>query len=192
MNTAGDVVSKARFAELAGVGKSAVSNWIADGKLSGDALVGAGRGAMINVTVARQQLGRTLDPSQRLAQATVAGRRGTEAAQAAEDESARYQRARADLAEVEARRALQREQAEAGMYLLTADAKASWSRELAGLLQAIELWLPRVAEQLAGETGADHRRLTVGLRRAWRSFRAERSEIATSAMAASPEIVTSA
>ncbi len=186
-----EVVSKARFAALEGVGKSAVSNWIAEGKLNGDALVGAGRGAMINVAVARQQLGRSLDPSQRLAQVTVSGRASGEFAASAEGESARYQRARADMAEIDARRARQREQADAGLYLLTADARAAWTRELAGLIQAIELWLPRAAEQLAGATGASHRELTVVLRRAWRDFRQDRAEVAAHAAAEAPEIIAS-
>ncbi len=192
MNSGAELVSKARFAELEGVGKSAVSNWIKAGHITGPALVGEGRGAMINVAVARQQLGRALDPSQRLAQVTVAGRRSADLAPAGDDESARYQRARADMAEIEARRARQRELAEAGTYMLTADARAMWARELAGLVQAIELWLPRLAEQLAGAISADQRRLTVEARRAWRAFRQERSDLATSALAGTPELATEA
>lgn len=60
-----DLVAKTRFAELANVSAPRVSQWIADGKISGEALVGEGRHARIRVSVACQQLKRNLDISQR-------------------------------------------------------------------------------------------------------------------------------
>jgi len=60
-----DVVAKSRFAELANVSAPRVSQWITDGKISGEALVGEGRRARIRVSVACAQLKRSLDISQR-------------------------------------------------------------------------------------------------------------------------------
>src|SRR5690606_3975313 len=61
-------VSKAEFARRIGRSKAAVSGYIKDGKLSGAALVPSDRGEMIDVTEALAQLGRSLDPVQRVAQ----------------------------------------------------------------------------------------------------------------------------
>lgn len=50
------VVPKNEFARIVGCGKSAVSNWIANGTIHGDAIVGTGRNAMIDVDKASAQL----------------------------------------------------------------------------------------------------------------------------------------
>lgn len=60
------LVNKSSFADLCHVSPARVSQWIADKKLFGEALVGEGRHARVRVTVACAQLKRTLDLSQRL------------------------------------------------------------------------------------------------------------------------------
>src|SRR5690349_19821749 len=60
------VVSKSKFAELIGVTKGRVSQYIADRKIFGDALVGEGRNAQIRVDLAKAQLRQKLDIGQRL------------------------------------------------------------------------------------------------------------------------------
>lgn len=52
----GEIVSKSRFAELCNVSPGRVSQWITEGKLSGAALVGSGRGAQIDVEVGKAQV----------------------------------------------------------------------------------------------------------------------------------------
>ena len=59
-----EVVSKSAFAQIVGVSAARVSKWLADGKISGDALVGRGHRARIRVAVAQAQLKRNLDPVQ--------------------------------------------------------------------------------------------------------------------------------
>lgn len=44
-----ELVSKSQFAALTNVTKGRVSQWIADGKLAGDALAGEGRDAKVRV-----------------------------------------------------------------------------------------------------------------------------------------------
>jgi hypothetical protein len=61
MAEAEDVVTKGRFAVLAGVSQPRVSQWLAEGKISGDAIVGSGPKARIRVAVAQKQLRRNLD-----------------------------------------------------------------------------------------------------------------------------------
>jgi len=60
-----ETLTKGQFAERAGVTPGRVSQWIAEGKLTGAALVGEGRSARINVAVASEQLRLKLDINQR-------------------------------------------------------------------------------------------------------------------------------
>ena len=62
-----DIVTKSAFASLCGVSNARVSQWLADGKLDGEAIVGHGHRARIRVGVARAQLKRRLNITQRLA-----------------------------------------------------------------------------------------------------------------------------
>ena len=72
------IVRKSEFAALRGVSAGRVSQWIAEGKISGPALVGEGRSAQINVAVATQQLRASLDISQRFGLNGVSTRLGEE------------------------------------------------------------------------------------------------------------------
>jgi len=60
----GEVVSKGQFAALRNVSPGRVSQWISEGKIKPDALVGEGRNAKINVAVATRQLRDSLDVGQ--------------------------------------------------------------------------------------------------------------------------------
>src|SRR5215475_14332614 len=60
----GEVVSKGQFAALRNVSPGRVSQWISEGKIKSDALVGEGRNAKINVAVATRQLRDSLDVGQ--------------------------------------------------------------------------------------------------------------------------------
>jgi hypothetical protein len=55
------IVTKSQFADMSNVGRPRVSQWIGEGKISGDAIVGTGRRAMIDVEKARRQLRERLD-----------------------------------------------------------------------------------------------------------------------------------
>lgn len=61
----GEVVSKGEFARRRNVTPTRVGQWIREGKIGGDALVGEGRRAQIREAVAVAQLNRTLDVNQR-------------------------------------------------------------------------------------------------------------------------------
>jgi hypothetical protein len=63
VDTNDQVVSKSAFADIAGVSRVRVSQYLAEGKIGGDALVGSGRKARVRVAVAMQQLKRNLDVS---------------------------------------------------------------------------------------------------------------------------------
>jgi hypothetical protein len=59
------IVRKSVFASMCGVTPARVSQWLSEGKLTGEALVGEGRSAKINVAIALGQLRARLDVSQR-------------------------------------------------------------------------------------------------------------------------------
>lgn len=64
--TADIIITKSEFARRRNVTPGRVSQWIAEGKIDGDALVGEGREQRINETAAVAQLLARLDTSQRL------------------------------------------------------------------------------------------------------------------------------
>lgn len=59
-----DVISKGEFARRRGVTPGRVSQWLSEQKITGEAIVGEGRSALIRESVAVQQLARRLDPMQ--------------------------------------------------------------------------------------------------------------------------------
>jgi len=67
-----NLMRKSVFAELRGVSCSRVSQWIAEGKIGPDAIVGAGQRAMIDAPLALKQLQDRIDQhsAQRLSQAS--------------------------------------------------------------------------------------------------------------------------
>ena len=50
------LVRKSEFANLCNVSNARVSQWLSEGKVDGEAIVGTGQRAQINVEVAREQL----------------------------------------------------------------------------------------------------------------------------------------
>lgn len=61
------IVTKAEFARRRNVSPSRVTQWITEGKISGEAIHGTGRAARIDDLLACQQLSERLDPDQRRA-----------------------------------------------------------------------------------------------------------------------------
>src|ERR1700683_3403056 len=59
-------VSKAEFGEIMAVRRQRVSQWLGARQIDGEALIGEGRAARINVDVAKLQLDSRLDLGQRL------------------------------------------------------------------------------------------------------------------------------
>lgn len=186
-----DVVTKGEFAKLRGVAPSAVSNWLRDGKLFGDALVGTGPRARIRVAVAEAQLAATLDPGQQMGQGKVPL---AAAAAKAEDESslARYQAAKAEREELR----LAQEKAEAaareGEYLRTEEARAAWGAELSALVAGVEAALPDAANRIAAALQVDPSAVTRLLRTWFRDTRARLSADAEARAAAEEALAEAA
>jgi len=190
-----ETVSKLAFAAQLGVGPSCVSQWIARGKISGDALVGCGNRSRIRVDVAREQLQKNLDISQHLGmngkarlgpQKRPARVRESSCAAVApadrgefsggapvdagtvEDQIKQARLAQLDLANDKARAeaALR-----AGRYVPAEDSRQEMGRVASRLLAVMESSLAEMANALAAEPSTSSRDTLRTLRSAWRSVR---------------------
>jgi hypothetical protein len=103
MSAVPETVSKAEFAMSIGVTPGRVSQYIATGKISGDALVGSGRASRVRSEIAVAQLRERLDPSQMTGngkarlEETVAVISSAAAARLEAAIAARFDRARNDV-----------------------------------------------------------------------------------------------
>lgn len=184
-------LSKGDFAALIKVSAGRVSQYIAEGKLTGDALVGAGPRAKINVPIALAQLGKNLDPVQLSAQhrpalpLEQAAPASTAPATTVpiDGDQARFARARADKQEIEAEQARRALDEERGRYVLAEAAQREWTRQTAALIQAQHEWHRDVALILGSELGADPKLVATILRREFRTFCQKRSDLALAALA---------
>lgn len=185
------VVSKGEFAKIKRRGPSAVSNWIAAGKISAAALIGKGNSAKIWVEQAEADLAASLDPSQQAAQfaPVLPGRvadfdQGLQPSAGAELplfrsvaadrelDLARRAKADADRAEHDAEAARRKLLVDEGRYVLAEDAAREWGRELARLMSEIETFMAStLSRDLAEKHSLDWKVLTVEMREAFRQFR---------------------
>jgi len=174
-------VTKAEFARLAGVDRSRVSQWIAAGQLSGEALVAVGRGERIDVVAARRQLGQRVDVDQRLASRARRGDAGgpLEALQ-------RERLVALELANAEARaEAMMR----SGRYIEADGARVEMGRIAAGMISAFDGALPVFADAVAAGSTLAQRDVLRMLNGAWREIRARLAGEAAAAAATAPQTV---
>lgn len=183
MQNAIETVSKGDFAGIIGVSPGRISQYIADGKIFGDALVGQGRSARINVERARSQLGKTLDPSQRFGANGVAGRRAVAASETPASEpridtppvidpvvdavaAERLKQQRLTTARMERDEALA-----VGRYVLAEDARTAQTRAVVEAFKVMEVAIQEMAKAIAANHGVTHRDAVLTLQKAFRDTR---------------------
>lgn len=212
VNGVGEVVSKSVFAARLGVTKSAVSMWLKNGKLTGEALVGEGRTAQVRVDVALRQLRERVDPVLSLHKGLTLPLAAPEPAPVAaaappappvypagasalplepvppaNDAAARLQRLKVEQAERDAERDIERRLAEAGRYVDAVEARQAWTRSLSELVGETERWLlADVVQWLATAHGVDRAAVKAGLKQLWRQRRLAAASEATVVAAAVP------
>lgn len=150
-------MTKGDYAAHRGVSASRLSQLISSGQLPAEALVGDGRRALVNVPIADRLLGLNLSLSHRLGQS---GSRKSESVAAApvNIDTGRYQRAKAEQAEMANERERRKMRTEDGLYIETAAARAAWAKELADLVQTIEGVAARLGRRRPrGRRGVDRR-----------------------------------
>lgn len=168
------VVSKSDYARLHSRTPAAVSQWLKDGKISKEALIGEGRNAKIWVERADLDLQETLDTVQQSFRPAAANAGATDA-----EIARRHRLALAKRAEHEAAMARRREMAEAGKWVRADEAQAEWMRQLSKTFGQVEHWARNVLpKELAGLYRLKWQALAVDVRK---SFHALRTEMANAA-----------
>lgn len=168
------VVTKKEFAGLAHVTAGRVSQWLKEGKISGEAIIGHGHRARIDAAVAMQQLRHNLDPVQHLGAAGRATVNGNGAAvdPTVEDEikAARLQQLALSNSKARAEAAVQ-----SGKYVLAADARQEMGRVAGRLMAAFESSFTEFANAIMSSPPATSRDALRTLRSTWRAIRAQRA-----------------
>lgn len=169
------IVSKGEYAALKRRAPSAISNWIADGKISPAALIGTGVRARIWVEQADADIARNLDPSQQVAQdRPVSPSIGESAPSITQDDEdlRRRRKADADRAEHDARFAQLKTEREAGRWIDAAEAKQAWGKELSDLMVEIDTFVTSVLPRaVADEFDLTAGQVAVVIRNLWRDRR---------------------
>ncbi|WP_281932421.1 hypothetical protein [Roseibium album] len=166
------VVTKGEFAKYINVTPGRVSQYIAEGKIYGDALVGTGRGARINRPIAQEQLRLVLHIGQMIGNGLETNLTGSR--QPAEptfdqvppqsEESKpelpdprvptiedKLKRERLFQEQIRSRKAAADEEASQGRFTLTEEVKAGNTRIAVKMIQTFEGALPTMAAKIASK-----------------------------------------
>lgn len=176
MNLSVDTMTKGAFAAHIGVSAGRISQYIAEGKIYGDALEGEGRAAKIRPAIAQRQLQKTLEPSQRFG-ANGQAALNAPMRQSAMDLSGRSRPSVApppsfpdepdllikdDVADKLAAERLRQQQIktaqlereealELGRYMLTDDARRETVKAVIEAFKVMELGIPAMAKTMAAQ-----------------------------------------
>lgn len=204
------VVGKSEFAALRGVSPGRVSQWLAEGKIKPDALVGEGRGAKINVEIATRHLQESLDPNQRFglngistkldlappsapAKPTPAKTVAAPppqpiepAAQSVEDQIKREKLRQAQLATA---RAEEQDRLSRGVYILAAEARDETTKVASRMVDSFDGAIPDIAAAIAAKWQLPARDVTHLLRAEFRKMRGRLAVEFAELASAEPETV---
>lgn len=190
------VVSKSRFAEICNVVPGRVTQWISEGKIGKEALVGEGRSAKIIVAVAQRQLRSRIDSGQAFGNGlnTKLSRpepsRPPRSSEPADDPDAdesqdpldqQIKRERLEALQRTNRIAAAEEAAKQGFYTAAADARRQMTAVAAQVLRVFEGAIPEMADKLAAQFKIEERDVNlflVGFLRDVRDEAAKRAQAA--------------
>ena len=190
-----ETVTKTEFAELMGVTKGRVSQWLKASKIDGDALDGEGRNAKVNVEVAKRQLKERLDPNQKLG---VNGLRPDRPADAPSDDGREDRPPTAETriaseklrqAQLTTTRLAREEGLAAWRYVRADDARRMIGESNARLMQAMEGGLQDMALAVAAEFGLSARAVRHVLKKAQREVRIRNATLFREVADKAPELV---
>lgn len=199
MDAGADIVAKGEFARLTNVTPGRVSQWISEGKISGEALVGEGRNARIRVALAKQQLRDKIDVGQRFGNGLstrIAEQQPAIAvpsiAPAPQLDSVEEQIKRAKLEEITRRneKAAEEAAARAGRYVSAEASRQEMGRIAGQTVSIIEGALPEFATALAAKFPQVPQRDALHLlRQEFRQVRARAATNLRAAMEGAPQLV---
>jgi hypothetical protein len=167
-----DIVTKGRFAAIAGISQARVSQYLSDGQISGEAVVGSGHRARIRVAVAMEQLRRNLDESQHL------GANGRARVGSGDDDTVAdaIKRARLEQLELANEHARAVREAEAGRYVLADDMRQQMGAIADRMVGVFEGSLGEMATAIAGKFNVPARDVLHLLRTTFRTIRERASK----------------
>lgn len=197
------VVSKGRFARLKNVSGARVSQWIKEGKIGRDALVGEGRMAKINVVVATLQLRGSLDVNQSTGANGIgtkldlpAASPPTETAQiaptpapATDQIAEQIKQQKLDLLRRANRREAEEEASRAGRYIETADAVRQLGTVTSQMMSVVEGSMTELATAISAQFQVPQRDVLHLLRAEFRKVRAAGSKMFREKELELPELI---
>lgn len=171
-------ISKAEFARRRNVSPGRVSQWLAEGKIHGAAIVGEGRNALIDEELGCQQLGQKLDIDQRHANGLRTNLEAATEPPAPEKASPfepsttdKIAEARLELLQRQIRDKETEEAVQLGLLTETAEARRVTGQQIAQVIARVEGALPEIASRLAAVFKLQQRDVLHELRGAWREVR---------------------
>lgn len=181
-----EVVPKNEFAKRCNVSAGRVSQWIAEGKIGPDEMVGEGRNAQIRVAAASEKLKIRLDAGQRNGHGlkttlpdapapTASGETPKEPSEADKlDLALKREKLTQQLAQN--RKAAEEERARQGIYVRAADVASETAKMIGRVLQTTEAGLVDMADEISRSFTVPKRDVLHLLRRIFREQRAKLSK----------------
>lgn len=178
-----DILTKTEFAELCGVTPARVSQWLSEGKIGPDALVGEGRRAKINVAMAQTQIRERTDIGQRFGNGLTTNL-GEDQPPAAGAAKVPTLKSTTDLiadqklrqAEIETRRKEVEELRSQGTLMTTSSARAAVVNAVAVTVREWEGGLVDMASRLSSDFALNQRDVLHSLKSEFNSIRAKSAE----------------
>ncbi|KQY20776.1 hypothetical protein [Rhizobium sp. Root483D2] len=197
MSMLAETMSKGDFAAHIRVSPGRISQYITEGKLTGDALDGEGRKARIRTAVALQQLSRTLDPAQRFGAngaATIAPVMSVTKPQTAPsaapdpvvDEIAQE---RLKQQRLKTAREQRDEDLSTGRYMLTDAARRETGRAVSEAFKVMDQAIQEMAKTMAAQFGVPQRDALLALHKAMRDTRAKQAAAFREVADQMPELI---
>lgn len=188
------MLSASQLADQLGVSRARVSQFVSEGKLDG-CFEGAGRDRRFDPEKVAQALGRKLHPGQMLGNGRATRAAIERISEGLDDDAAparpdrsrydgplhlrdpdRYELARIQKAEEEARMLRRRNQEAEGTLVLASEAARQSARLIAQEVAEFEAVLRDGARRVADELGVDFKRVRALLTQIWRAHRQARSD----------------
>lgn len=202
-------LSKGEFARLIGVTPGRVSQYIGDGKIAGDALVGEGREQRIHLERAKEQLRKRLDISQRLGNGINTRLAANVALQSPQPPAAtpappstplspsdaieeQIKRGRLETLQRQNRKLAEDEAARAGRYVDAENSKQQLGRVAGQMMTLFEGSLAEIATAFAAHFKLPQRDVAHLLRSEFRKVRALNSATLLRAASAIPPLIEDA
>jgi hypothetical protein len=168
-------ISKTAFAEAVRVTPARVSQWLAEKKIFGDAIVGEGRSARIRASLAVQQLQSNLNFDRRICANSSAKLDGIfpfSPIHTRDPIEEQIKRERLETARRTNRKMAGEEAARNGRYVLSEDARRSTGKAIVQVISSTEGWCSELASAIAAKFSIPQRDVLHLVRAEFRNFRA--------------------